>query len=173
MRRTMSGSKSPPEGSEGPVQASHRWHRYRKSWRRESGPEQPLDRYKWRTSARLAPEGKGHNTEPPHLRMLSLPRFFTAATPSDQTSRTGSLHRILPFLRSTSEPGTTSHPERTAASDAQRRAPSLSSFLTSFHRRISRVHRDEPAAPAACGRRFTLVYHVQQTALQRKTQTCL
>ncbi|XP_044224347.1 ras GTPase-activating protein nGAP isoform X2 [Thunnus albacares] len=161
----MSGSKTPPEGSEGPVQgprqALYHWHRYKKPWRRESGPERPLDRYKWRTSARLAPEGKGHSAEPRQLKMLSLPRFSTAATPVDQTSaRTGSLRRILPFLRSMSEPGTTtaattSDPEKTAlrkaGSDAERRAPSVSSFITSFQRRISRVLRDEPepAGPAS------------------------
>eukprot|EP00064_Thunnus_orientalis_P022426 superscaffoldBa00007531_g22622 len=162
----MSGSKTPPEGSEGPVQGSrqalYHWHRYKKPWRRESGPEQPLDRYKWRTSARLAPEGKGHSAEPRQLKMLSLPRFSTTATPVDQTSaRTGSLRRILPFLRSMSEPGTTatSDPEKTAlrkaGSDAERRAPSISSFITSFQRRISRVLRDEPepAGPASGRRR--------------------
>ncbi|XP_044075622.1 ras GTPase-activating protein nGAP isoform X3 [Siniperca chuatsi] len=168
----MSGSKTPPEGCEGPVQspckAPSRWHHYRRPWQRTDprpAPEQPLDRYRWRTSACLAPRaakmaaprGKGQNTEPLHLRLLSLPRFNTA--PNDRSrnqpstgyegqTRTGSLPRIFPYFRSLSEPGTGSDPGRTAirkvGSDAERRAPSVSSFLTSFSRRISRVLRDQP-----------------------------
>ncbi|CAK6982715.1 ras GTPase-activating protein nGAP isoform X2, partial [Scomber scombrus] len=144
----MSGSKTPPEGGEGPVQgpchASHRWHRYRKPWRRDTAPEQPLDRYKWRTSAHLAPEGKGHGTEPPHQRMLSLPRLSGTATP-----RTGSLRRVLPFLRSMSEPGTTGEQGGAAASQAERRVGSVSSFISSLHRRMSRILRDEPESAAS------------------------
>lgn len=167
---TMSGSRTPPEGCEGPVQgpcqASYRWHHYRKPWQRSDphpAPEQPLDRYKWRTSACLAPraakmatpQGKGQSRERPHLQMLSLPRFNTNDRGGDQSSagqegqtRPSSLRRIFPYLRSMSEPGTGSDPGRTAVrkvgSDAERRTPSVSSFITSFSRRISRVLRDQP-----------------------------
>ncbi|XP_056247401.1 ras GTPase-activating protein nGAP isoform X3 [Seriola aureovittata] len=170
----MSGSSVPPAGSEGPVQgpcqASYRWHHYRKPWRRsdpQPGPEQLLDRYKWRTSARLAPraakqsppEGKGHSAEPLHLRLLSLPRLSTAAAPDrsrvrahEGQARTGSLRRIFPYLRSMSEPGAGDDPERPAlrkvGSDAERRTSSVSSFIHSFSRRISRVLRDEPETDA-------------------------
>ncbi|XP_033506461.2 ras GTPase-activating protein nGAP isoform X2 [Epinephelus lanceolatus] len=165
----MSGSRSPPEGCEGPVQsphqASYRWHYYRKPWQRsesQPAPEQPLDRYKWRTSAHLAtakmaaPEAKGHNTEPLHLRLLSLPRFNIISHdrsrdqpptgPHEGQTGSGSLRRIFPYLRSMSEPGTGSGPERTLArkGGSERRAPSVSGFLTSVSRRISRVLRDQP-----------------------------
>ncbi len=169
---TMSERRAPPEGCEspvqGPCQASYRWHHYRKPWQRsdpQPAPEQPLDRYKWRTSACLAPraakmatpKGKEQNTEPLHLRLLSLPRFNPVPNDrsGDQSSaghegqmRPSSLRRIFPYLRSMSEPGTGSSPGRTAVrkvgSDAERRAPSVSNFLTSFTRRISRVLRDQP-----------------------------
>lgn len=152
---TMSGCRPLPEGCEdpiqGPRQASRRWHRYRKSWQRsdpQPAPEQPLDRYRWRTSACLAAR------EPLHLRMFSLPRFNTAQDDraGDQAqeglTRPGSLRRIFPYFRSMSEPGASSGPGRTAVrkvgSDAERRTPSISSFLSSFSRRISRVLRDGP-----------------------------
>lgn len=176
MRRTMSGSRSPPDGCEGPVQsprqASYHWHHYRKPWQRSDprqAPQQPLDRYKWRTSAHLAtaktdaPEGKGYDAEP--LQPLSLPRFDVA--PHDRSgdgpsaglqegqTRIGSLRRIFPYFRSTSEPGTGSGPERTAVrkGGSERRAPSsVSGFFTSVSRRISRVLRDQPE-PEESGRR--------------------
>ncbi|GAA6228354.1 ras GTPase-activating protein nGAP isoform X1 [Lates japonicus] len=154
----------PPEGCEGPVQgprqASYHWQHYRKPWQRsdpQPAPKQLLDRYKWRTSARLAPraskmsptpEGGGHGAEPLHLRLLSLPRFGTVRDhrAHEGPARPGSLRRI--FFRSMSEPGTGGGPERAAlrkvGSDAERRAPSVSSFIQSFSRRISRVLRDEP-----------------------------
>ncbi|XP_041804426.1 ras GTPase-activating protein nGAP isoform X2 [Chelmon rostratus] len=168
----MSGSRTPPEGCEDPVQGSrptlHRWHQYRKPWRRSDGepaPEQPLDRYKWRTSACLAPravkmaapKAKGQNREARHLRLLSLPR--SSAVPDDCSGdqstagqegrpRPGSLRRIFPYFRSMSEPGTGGGsgrtPVRKVGSDAERRRPSISGFLTSFSRRIGRVLRDEP-----------------------------
>lgn len=172
MYRTMSGSRTPPEGCEDPVQGSrptsHRWHQYRKPWRRSDGepaPEQPLDRYKWRTSACLAPravkmaapKAKGQNREARHLRLLSLPRFNAVPDDcsGDQSSagqegrpRPGSLRRIFPYFRSMSEPGTGGGsgrtPVRKVGSDAERRRPSISGFLTSFSRRIGRVLRDEP-----------------------------
>lgn len=165
---TMSDSRTLPEGWGGPVQGPlYRWRHYRKPWQRSDPypvPEQPLDRYKWRTSARLAlragnmadPEGKEQNTERPHLRLLSLPRFNTIShdsrgdQPHEGQTRagSGSLRRIFPYLRSMSEPGTGNHLERTAlrkvGSDAEQRASSVSSFISSFTRRISRVFRDEP-----------------------------
>ncbi|XP_040911612.1 ras GTPase-activating protein nGAP isoform X4 [Toxotes jaculatrix] len=167
----MSGSNTHPEGIEGPVQAPcqalYRWHHYRKPWQRsdpQPASEQPLDRYEWRTSARLAqraakmspPEGKGHSTEPLHLRLLSLPRFSTVPDnrsrdrSQEGPSRPGSLRRIFPYLRSMSEPGTGNGPEKTAlrkvGSDADRQPPSVSGFFSSFSRRISRILRDEPEA---------------------------
>ncbi|XP_018534493.1 ras GTPase-activating protein nGAP isoform X3 [Lates calcarifer] len=165
----MSGSVAPPEGCEGPVQGprqtSYRWQHYRKPWQRsdpQPAPKQLLDRYKWRTSARLAPraskmsptpEGGGHGAEPLHLRLLSLPRFSTVRDHQahEGPARPGSLRRI--FFRSMSEPGTGGGPERAAlrkvGSDAERRAPSVSSFIQSFSRRISRVLRDEPETEGA------------------------
>nr|XP_046263427.1 ras GTPase-activating protein nGAP isoform X2 [Scatophagus argus] len=162
----MSESRTLPEGCEGPVQspcqASYRWHRHRKPWQRpnpQPAPEQPLDRYKWRTYGCLAPraakmavpQGKGHDREPHHLRLPSLPRFNTTdqfSTGHEGQTGSGSLRRIFPYLRSLSEPGTGRDTGRTAlrkvGSDAERRAPSIGSFLTSFSRRISRVLRDEP-----------------------------
>ncbi|XP_041849330.1 ras GTPase-activating protein nGAP isoform X2 [Melanotaenia boesemani] len=122
----MSGSGAPPEGLEGPMQGlrQYPWHRYRKAWRRwDSQPatEQPMDRYQWRTSAHLAPDGP---TQP------------------------GSVRRILPFLRSLSEPGAGADPEkallRGTGSDAEQRAPFVSSFINSLSRKISRVRRDRP-----------------------------
>uniref|UniRef100_UPI0037E81712 ras GTPase-activating protein nGAP isoform X3 n=1 Tax=Semicossyphus pulcher TaxID=241346 RepID=UPI0037E81712 len=162
----MSGSRTLPEGCQGPVQgpcqASYRWHHYRKHWQRsdpQPAAEQPLDRYKWGTSACLAskaakmaaPEGKGHNKEPRHLRLLSLPRFHTVPESSpghEGEPRTRSLRRIFPYFRSMSEPGTGSDPGRTGGDDTGRIAPSVSSFLTSFSRRVSRALRDEPETEA-------------------------
>lgn len=151
---TMSRSSVPPVGRGSPVQSS--WHPYRKPWRRplpQPGPEQLLDRYEWRTSA--APEGKGHGAEPRHLRLLSLPRLGagTRDPAREGQTRSSSLHRIFPYLRSMSEPGTGEDPERPAlrkvGSDAERRAPSVSSFIHSFSRRISRVLRDQAETDAA------------------------
>uniref|UniRef100_A0A665V2P8 RAS protein activator like 2 n=1 Tax=Echeneis naucrates TaxID=173247 RepID=A0A665V2P8_ECHNA len=165
----MSGSGNPPLDCQGPGldprQASYRWHHYRKSWARsdpQAGHEQPMDRYKWTTSVRLAPkapkmsthEGRGHSSESPHLRLLSLPRIGTGPTDRnrDQSqevgqTRSSSLHRIFPFSRSMSEPATGTEPERLTlrkvGSDADRRTASVSSFIHSFSRRISRVFRDE------------------------------
>ncbi|XP_070830418.1 ras GTPase-activating protein nGAP isoform X3 [Chaetodon trifascialis] len=168
----MNGSRTPPEGCESPVQgacrASHRWHLYRKPWQRSDArpaPEQPLDRYKWRTSACLAPkagkmaapEGRGQNREARHLWLFSLPRFNPvpddrsedeSCTGQDGPTRPGSLHRIFPYLRSMSEPGSGSGRTavRKVGSNAERRTPSISSFLSSFSRRISRVLGDQPEA---------------------------
>ncbi|XP_076601564.1 ras GTPase-activating protein nGAP isoform X3 [Chaetodon auriga] len=170
----MNGSRTPPEGCESPVQgscqASHRWHHYRKPWRRSDTrpvPEQPLDRYKWRTSACLAPKagkmaapkGRGQNREARHLWLFSLPRFNPASydqsedqssTGQDGPTRPGALHRVFPYLRSMSEPSTGSGSGRMAVrkvgSNAERRTSSISSFLTSFSRRISRVLGDQPEA---------------------------
>ena len=150
----MSGaaSRGPSEGCKGPVQgpcrASYRWHHYRKPWwRSDPQPEQLLGRYKWRTSARLAPgaantsppQVKGQSVRPLHLRLVSLPGFGSVMRP-------GSLRGTLPFLRSVSEPGTGDSPERTvlrkAGSAADRRAPVVSSFIRSFSPRIG--IRDDP-----------------------------
>lgn len=174
---SMSGSSAAPVGRGGPAQ--NHWHHYRRPWRRpdpQPGPEPPLDRYEWKTSARPAhgaakmspPEGKGHSAaEPRHLRMLSLPRLGAGTReprePQEPRShegqaRSSSLRRIFPYLRSMSEPGAGPDPERPAlrkaGSDAERRTPSVSSFIHSFSRRISRVLRDRPEAEAAeSGRR--------------------
>lgn len=189
MCRTMSGSRTPPEGCEAPdqgsCQASRRWHQHRKPWRRsdaQPAAEQPLDRYKWRTSACLAPravkmaapQGKGQNREARHLRLLSLPRFNTvpddrsrdqSSTGQEGRTRPGSLRRIFPYLRSVSEPGTGGGSARTAVrkvgSNAERRRPSIGSFLTSFSRRISRVLGDEPETEGGeSGRRFPSRVHL-------------
>lgn len=184
---TMNGNRASPEGREGPVQvpcqASYCWNHHRKPWQRsdpQPAPQQPLDRYVWRTSACLAPraakmaapKGRGQIREPVHLRLLSLPSLSTIPNDDsgDQSSkghqgqtRPGSLRRIIPYLRSMSEPGTGSGPGRTAVrkvgSEAERRAPSISSFLTSFSRRISRVLRDEPEGGES-GRRENIHVHI-------------
>ncbi|MEQ2225822.1 hypothetical protein ILYODFUR_021402 [Ilyodon furcidens] len=146
----MNGSGISPEGHEGPVQPGpYRWHHYRKPWRvfePQPGPEQPLDQYQWRTS-------EDQNLERPHL--FGLLRTSTLPRPQNQSqnqnpdlNKHGSLHRIIPFFRSMSEPGATSGSQgtllRKAGSDAEHRAPSVSSFISTLSRRISRVLRDEP-----------------------------
>ncbi|KAK5608358.1 hypothetical protein CRENBAI_026879 [Crenichthys baileyi] len=144
----MNESGISPEGHEGPVQPGlYRWHHYRKPWRvfePQPGPEQPLDRYQWRTS-------EDQNLECPHL--FGLLRTRTLPRPRNQNqnqdlNKHGSLHRIIPFFRSMSEPGATSGSQgtllRKAGSDAEHRAPSVSSFISTLSRRISRVLRDEP-----------------------------
>ncbi|XP_030581501.1 ras GTPase-activating protein nGAP isoform X2 [Archocentrus centrarchus] len=153
----MSGSNAHTQGGEGSLQGIlYHWHFYRRPWRRTSAPpasEQPLDRYKWRTSARLvarsagtsAPEGKEPTMEPSHRRLLSLPRFGTLPNPKKQSAEPGALQRI--FLRSMSEPGAENDavraPLRKVELDADRRAPSVSTFINSLSRRISRVLREE------------------------------
>lgn len=131
---TMSASGAVLEGSEtlvrGPHQASYRWH-YRKNWR--STNPQPLDRYKWNTCA------------PHHLQQLHTGSQDQPQAPSQV--KLGSLRRILPYLRSVSEPGASSNDHerralRQAGSDAVERASSISSFISSLSRRISRVLRD-------------------------------
>nr|XP_020513879.1 uncharacterized protein LOC110002593 isoform X1 [Labrus bergylta] len=150
----MSGSRPPPDGRQGSCEASYRWHHYRKRWQQsdpQQAPERPLDRYRWRTSACLAsgaakmaaPEGKGHDREAPRLRLLGLQRSSPAPESTsghEEQSRTMSLRRIFPYFRSVSEPG--------AGGESGRRAPSVSSFITSFSRRISRVLRDEAETEA-------------------------
>lgn len=140
------------------------WPRYRAPWRR---PLPPLHRYEYEHADTPPPEGKGPSAaaaEPRHLRMLSLPRLGAGAR--DGASG-GSLRRIFPYLRSMSDPNgataTAADPERRAAplrkagSDAERRTPSVSSFIHSFSRRISRVLRERPdgeeAAATESGRR--------------------
>ncbi|XP_014910423.1 ras GTPase-activating protein nGAP isoform X4 [Poecilia latipinna] len=142
----MSGSGTPSEGLEGPVQPGpYHWHLYRKPWRAfepEPGSEQPLDRYQWRTS-------EDHNLERPQLfgllKTSTLPR---RRNQNQDPDKHGSLRRIIPFFRSMSEPGAAGGSDRTplrkAGSDAERRAPSVSSFISTLSRRISRVLRDEP-----------------------------
>lgn len=97
------------------------WHHCRKSglnFRPESGSEEPLDRYGWRT-------------EPwnPSLR-----------------TRPTSLHRLLPFLRSLSDSGTNCVTKRTELkkneSDEERRTLSVGRFFRSVSLRIHGVHRD-------------------------------
>lgn len=156
---TMSGSGAPPEASEGPVLGRASYHRrhHRKHWLRANTrppPQQPLDRYKWRTSARLAPwpaeRPPTEGAEPAHLRVFSLPRLATPPNRTDGSGdqsqeRPGPLRRI--FLRSLSEPGAGNGAEKVAlskvGSDAEQRAPPFSSFISSLSRRISRALRDE------------------------------
>ncbi|KAM4556050.1 ras GTPase-activating protein nGAP isoform 1-T1 [Fundulus diaphanus] len=139
----MSGSGSPPAGPEAPAPpAATRWHHYRRPWKVlevQPGPEQPLDRYQWRTS-------QDQNPERPHL--FGLLKTSTLPRPRRQNrnqdpNKQGSLRRIVPFFRSVSEPGAGGGAER-AGSDAERRAPSVSSFISTLSRRISRVLREEP-----------------------------
>uniref|UniRef100_A0A3Q2PCG1 Uncharacterized protein n=1 Tax=Fundulus heteroclitus TaxID=8078 RepID=A0A3Q2PCG1_FUNHE len=138
----MSGSGSPPAGPEAPAPpAATRWHHYRRARKAlevQPGPDQPLDRYQWRTS-------QDQNPERPHL--LGLLKTSTLPRPRRQNrnqdpNKQGSLRRIVPFFRSVSEPGA-GGAER-AGSDAERRAPSVSSFISSLSRRIGRVLREEP-----------------------------
>ncbi|XP_074544177.1 ras GTPase-activating protein nGAP isoform X8 [Halichoeres trimaculatus] len=145
----MSEHRNPPEGCQGlvqgPCEASYSWHHHRKRWRTldpQPPPQQPLDRYKWRTSACLAPRGaKMAASEGLHPRLLSLPRFFSVpeSSPSQDQPRSSSLRRILPYIRSVSEPGS----GNAGGGEAERRAPSIGSFLTSISRRISRVFTEE------------------------------
>ncbi|KAM4729031.1 uncharacterized protein FYW61_011813 [Anableps anableps] len=156
----MSGRGTPPGGLEGPVQPGlYRWHRYRKPWRVfEPQPcsEQPLDRYQWRTS-------EDQNLERPHLfgllKTSTLPR---RRNQNQDPDKHGSLRRIIPFFRSMSEPSATGGSDRTpvrkADSDAERRTPSVSSFISTLSRRISRVLRDEPEPESGRRmRRFTFM----------------
>lgn len=188
--RTMSGSRYPPESCEDQVHGPlYRWRHYRKPSQR-SDPytaQQPLDRYKWRTSASLALkaakmaecEGREPNTERPYLQLLSLPRFSTVPHDGDKCHEgpvrtgAGSLHKIFPYLRSVSEPGTGERPGkavfRKVGSDAERAAPSVSSFFSSFSRRIIRVLRDEPGPAGQCGRRPVFRF-CSDGGLKRTTQ---
>lgn len=151
----MSGSGSPPEGLQGPVQPSPpRWRRYRKPWRvfePQPGPEQPLDRYQWSTN-------EDQNLELPHL--FGLLKTSTLPRRQNQNQEHGSLRRIIPFFRSMSEPGATGGsdgpPVQKAGSVAERRTPSISSFMRTLSRRLSRVLRDEPEPES--GRRMQPLY---------------
>lgn len=155
---TMSGSGTLPEGLEGPVQPGpYRRHLYRKPWRTfepEPGSEQPLDRYQWRTSGE-------QNLERPQLfGLLKTSTLSRQRNQNQDPDKHGSLRRIIPFFRSMSEPGATGGSDRTplrkAGSDAERRAPSVSSFISTLSRRISRVLRDEPEPES--GRRKKLLH---------------
>ncbi|XP_038125925.1 ras GTPase-activating protein nGAP isoform X5 [Cyprinodon tularosa] len=139
----MSGTGTPPEGVEGPAHPGpYRWHHYRKPLKVfEAHPdsEQPLDRYQW----------GGSDNQPNLFGLLktsTLPRLRRRNETQDP--KQGSLRRIIPFFRSMSEPGATGNPENSPArktgSSAQSRAPSVSSFISTLTRRISRVMRDEP-----------------------------
>ncbi|XP_029971575.1 ras GTPase-activating protein nGAP isoform X3 [Salarias fasciatus] len=141
----MSESGAVLEGGEtsvqGPCRASGRCRYHRKNWR--SPNPQPLDRYKWSTSS------------PPHLRQFSTltkPAHRSQDQPHGASpAKPGSLRRIVPYLRSVSEPGASgnSHERRAlrkAGSDAVERASSISSFISSLSRRFIRVLRDEADA---------------------------
>ncbi|XP_028987961.1 ras GTPase-activating protein nGAP isoform X2 [Betta splendens] len=164
----MSGSRYPPDMRRGQVHGSlYHWRCFRKPSQKPNSyvaPQQPTDRYKWRTSAspvlratKMADhEGKEQSAERPYLRLLSLPRFSTVPHDRSGVERhegqmrtgSGSLRMIFPYIRSMSEPGTSNRPNKAAlrkvGSDAEPRAPSVSSFFSSFSRRISRVLGDEP-----------------------------
>ncbi|KAK1879680.1 Autophagy-related protein 11 [Dissostichus eleginoides] len=108
----MRGNPSPPEVPH--RSASYRWNLYRRTGHRSAPPpvpQQPLDRYQWRTSAHLEP---------------ALPRFSPHHENQDQNQDQDQGRRRT-FLRSVSEPG--------ADRKSQRRT--VSSFLS----RISRTHR--------------------------------
>lgn len=167
----MNDSRGSPEGHEGPDQGPcqplYCWHRHKKPWRSSQPwltPQQPLDRYKWRTSTCLslretAPKGNGRTREPIHLQLLSHMRCGAIQnrrrrepSPTGHQGQTptrpdpGSLRRILPYLRSVSEPGTGRRmaEDGEEETDTGHRAPTVSSLFTMFSRRISRVLRDEP-----------------------------
>lgn len=169
----MNDIRGSPEGHEGPDQGPcqplYRWHCHRKPGRSSQPrvtPQQLLDRYKWRTSTcppprETAPKGSGRIREPIYLQLLSHLRFGAVQnchsreqSPTGRQGQTrprpdpGSLRRILPYLRSLSEPGTGSGRRMMAdgevETDTGHRASTISSLFTLFSRRISRVLRDEP-----------------------------
>ncbi|XP_041697963.2 ras GTPase-activating protein nGAP isoform X6 [Coregonus clupeaformis] len=159
-----SGPKPPQFGMED----SYHWHHYRKTWLKQgsqSAPEQPLNGYEWRTSARLTPkipnvmrlDSNDHVVmEPIHFRVLSLPRRTTTSStgPVEQHSGQGrlrSLRSLIPYHRSVSEPGAGSNTEKTAVrkvrSDMEEQnVPFVNGLFSSVSRRISRILsiKDEP-----------------------------
>ncbi|XP_058490808.1 ras GTPase-activating protein nGAP isoform X2 [Solea solea] len=150
--------------------ASYSWHHYREPRRRphpQPPPEQLLDRCEWGTSAQVdpitasTPEGKGHKSERLRQQLLHLPR--SSPEPNIKSgyqthagsTRPSSLCRILPYIRSMSEPGSGSAdgPLRKTGSHANRQTLSISSFVRLFSRRIVReesqthVHKPEVKGP--------------------------
>ncbi|XP_014046128.1 ras GTPase-activating protein nGAP isoform X2 [Salmo salar] len=142
------------------MDGSYHWHHYRKPWLKQcsqSTPEQPLDGYDWRTSARL--DSRDHSVlEPIHFRVLSLPRRMTTCSsttgPAEQHSgqeRQRSLRSLIPYHRSVSEPGAGSSTDKTAVrkvlSDVEdQNDPFVHGLFSSISRRISRILniKDEP-----------------------------
>ncbi|XP_071232170.1 ras GTPase-activating protein nGAP-like isoform X1 [Salvelinus alpinus] len=149
-----------PTQSQFGMDGSYHWHHYRKPWlkqRSQSTPEQPLDGYDWRASARL--DSRDHSVlEPIHLRVLSLPRRMTTSSsttgPAEQHSgqeRLRSLRSLIPYHRSVSEPGAGSSTDKTAVrkvlSDVEdQNGPFVHGLFSSVSRRISRILniKDEP-----------------------------
>ncbi|XP_071389039.1 uncharacterized protein, partial [Centroberyx affinis] len=139
-RRRRGGGEWPAGGEASP--------RYRKPWQRadsQHAPRRPLDRYEWRTSARLTPgadetadQGAGGRREP-----LGPPGVSAEHGGRGGRGGPGSLRRLIPFLRSLSEPGTGGGsdrpPLRKAESDAERSGPWAGGRLTSWSRRIGRA----------------------------------
>lgn len=184
MCATMNDSRGSPEGQEGPEQGPrqpvYRWHHHRKP-RRSSQPRltpRPLlDRYKWRTSTcpplrETAPKGSERIREPIYMQLLSHLRFSVvhhrhgregSPTGHQGQTRPGSLRRILPYLRSLSEPGTGSG-QREAEPDTGHPTPTVGGLFTSFSRRISNVLRDEPEG-AESGRTQNVHVRVCQQGL--------
>lgn len=107
-----------------------------------------------------APEGRERHRELANLRQLSP---HQSSTGSEGQPRLSSLRRIFPYLRSMSEPGTGGRSRRMefqrVGSDTERRALSVSSLLTSFSRRFSRVLKDE-SEPGESGRKEHVHVHV-------------
>ncbi|XP_061587593.1 ras GTPase-activating protein nGAP isoform X1 [Cololabis saira] len=132
----MSGGGT-AEARPGPDPGPHqnRWLRHRKPWWRSSsqpGPEGLLDRYDWRTTTPPVPEHAGPRPGPG-----PGPRPGPGPGPGP-----GSVRRIFPYLRSLSEPGTSTAQFRKGGSDRDRtRGRSFASFLS---RSIGRVWRDGP-----------------------------
>ncbi|XP_029581589.1 ras GTPase-activating protein nGAP isoform X8 [Salmo trutta] len=149
-----------PTPSQFGMDGSYHWHHYRKPWLKQysqSTPEQPLDGYDWRTSARL--DSRDHSVlEPIHFRVLSLPRRMTTCSsttgPAEQHSgqeRQRSLRSLIPYHRSVSEPGAGSSTDKTAVrkvlSDVEdENDPFVHGLFSSISRRISRILniKDEP-----------------------------
>uniref|UniRef100_A0A674C0L4 RAS protein activator like 2 n=1 Tax=Salmo trutta TaxID=8032 RepID=A0A674C0L4_SALTR len=161
-----SGPKPPKFGMEG----SYHWHHYRTRWLKQhskSSPEQPLNGYEWRTSARLTPkipnvprlDSNDHIVmEPVHFRVLSLPRRTTTSRnstgPVEQHSGQGRLRSLLsliPYHRSVSEPGAGSSTKQTAVrkvrlDEEEQNVPFVHGLFSSVSQRISRILsiKDEP-----------------------------
>ncbi|KAM9321913.1 ras GTPase-activating protein nGAP isoform 2-T2 [Pholidichthys leucotaenia] len=125
------GGMEPEDSGQGPRWSPYqRWLQYKKSWGRTDtplAPEQPLDRYEWRSSGAT----RGQMEDASLMRLFTLPRTRT------QQNQTGT--RAPPFFRSLSEPG---------VDPSKRRGRS---FFNSLTQRISRVLREGGGASGLSG----------------------